>query len=98
MSEPWGLIEEIRARLVEPEDKPVAWLSSDWHVYRSRTVARHSNNGKEPLPLYRHPRQPMRLSDLEISALMNNATGLASYGGYKLFAEKIMDAILEKNQ
>lgn len=45
----------IEARLAEKEDKPVAWLSADGYVYRSHTVAKHSNNGKEPLPLYLHP-------------------------------------------
>lgn len=49
-------------------------------------------------PLYRHPPSPVRLSDYEVSQLMNNSTGLATYKGYKLFADRIMDAMLEKNR
>lgn len=63
------LIKEIRACLADPEDEPIAWSSADGYVYRSYTVAKHSNNGKEPIPLYRHPPQPMRLSDEEILAI-----------------------------
>ena len=85
-------------RSEKQEVEPVAWSSIDGYVYRSYIVAKHSSNGREPLPLYRHPRQPVRLSDLEISGLMNDVTGLGTYKGYKLFAEKIMDAMLEKNQ
>lgn len=92
-----SLIEEIRARLAEPEPEPVAWSTVDGYVYRSYVVAKHSHGGKEPIPLYRHPR-PVRLSDYEVSQLMNNSTGLATYKGYKLFADRIMDAMLEKNQ
>ena len=52
------LMDEIRARLAEPEDEPVAWASTYGRVYVSYIVASHSSHGKEPIPLYRHPRQP----------------------------------------
>lgn len=91
------LIKEIRARLAEPEDEPVAWASADGYVYRSYIVAKHSHNGKEPLPLYRHPRQPVRLSDEELQTLCLSH-GIGASPLLFAVAKDIKDALLEKNQ
>lgn len=51
----YDIIREIRARLAEPEDEPVAWL--------------HTDESVDMLPLYLRPRQPVQLSDEEIENL-----------------------------
>ena len=93
-----SLIEEIRARLAEPEPEPVRWMDEDGCTFRDEAVAREVNPWQAITPLYSHTPRPVRLSDYEVIQLMNNSTGITTYKGYKQFADRIMDAMLEKNR
>jgi len=95
------ITQKIRARLAEKDDEPVAWSSVDGYVYRSYTVAKHSNNGKEPLPLYRHPRQPVWLTDDEVKQVIKQTipdVTVSESVTFRAIARAIQAAVLEKNQ
>ena len=60
-------INRLRAAVERAEKQkiePAGWSTGDGYVYRSYTAAKHSNNGKEPMPLYRHPAKPTGLDQL----------------------------------
>lgn len=89
-----SVIEAISSRLAEPDPKPVAWLRKNGFRFNGEIEPQDDSE----IPLYRHPPRPVRLSDYEVSQLMNNSTGITTYKGYKIFADRIMDAMLEKNR
>ena len=53
----------------ESSDEPMAWLTDDGHIFRSRELASIGvKNG--PYPLYRHPPPARKLTDEEITEIM----------------------------
>jgi hypothetical protein len=93
-------IEDIEARLAEPEDEPVAWLASakdgdDDCLYWDGEDARIDGYAFVE-PLYRHPPRPVRLSDDEVSDFAREMVK----GGKSVnwLARAIESAILEKNR
>ena len=64
----YDITREIRARLAEPEDEPVAWLAMGDHVNDDRLYwDKHDAFGDGYSfvePLYRHPPRPTGLDQL----------------------------------
>lgn len=106
------LIKEIRARLAEPEDEPVAWGVMKrgervWYVNDSRFTCRGyaehyqhidaSGSDQNVIPLYRRPpRQLVRLSEDEISDLAREM--VKGDKSVNWLARAIESAMLGKNK
>lgn len=62
------LLKEIRARLAEPEDEPVAWLTNSCTQENGIRVYLHKENAldysSDIAPLYRHPPRTTGLDQL----------------------------------
>lgn len=62
------IVNEIRARLAEPEDEPAAWLANSCTQENGIRVYLHKENAldysSDIAPLYRHPPRPTGLDQL----------------------------------
>lgn len=85
--EDFEIVREIRARLAEPEDEPIAYLC-DTPLYLNEP-------GRiEKLPPHL-PCQPVRLSDHDLNELWRSMkTPPCGIIGYKAIARQVMDAML----
>lgn len=94
----WDLIEEIRARLAEPEGEPVAWMDDAGMVIPKRKFRYCEKYKSFHIPLYRHPpRQQVRLIDDVVDQLWIGSAVTVDYAEYQTIAEEVMDAMLEKS-
>lgn len=94
------LHDEIRARLAEPEEEPFCYVWPPIKLILDGPEFPPGVTSDIPIiPLYRHPHQPVRLSDEELYILWQNMESRpCPIFIYETLARQIMDAMLEKNQ
>lgn len=68
----WPVVEELKERLAQPEQEPVAWVGPSWlnpetRTWESESFAPGPINGW--IPLYTAPRQWQGLTDEELNQI-----------------------------